>query len=131
MPPPHHYRVSAEIQPDGSGTATMTPGYPGSDTPTWSLPFQLDAEAFDALYTVLHHEGLFSTDWHLPERRTVGGSLWSIRAAADGEEATVSGSARTEAGVRPKPLREAVWSAVPKGVRAKLAIRRKAYVISR
>jgi len=128
MPPPHHYRVGAKIQPDGSGTVTMTPGYPSSDTPTWSLPFQLDAETFDALYTALRMERLFAGDWRDPEIRRVGGSLWSVHAMAEGQEVTVKGLQQTEAGARPTSIREAIWDAVPKGVRAELADRRKAYV---
>ncbi|GAB5534989.1 MAG: hypothetical protein Rubg2KO_12380 [Rubricoccaceae bacterium] len=128
MPPPHHYRVSAEILPDGSGTATLTPGYSSKDVPTWSLPFRLNAEAFDALYTVLRLEGLFSADWRDPDRRTVGGSLWSVHATAEGQDVTVKGLQQTSDGARPTPIREAIWGAVPEGIRAELADRRKAYV---
>lgn len=128
MPPPNHYRVSAEILPDGSGTATMRPDYPSGDTPTWSLPFQLDPEAFDTLYTLLRLEGLFSGDWRDPDSRRIGGSLWSVRATAEGQEVTVEGLQQTEAGERPTAIREAIWDAVPEGVRAELATRRKAYI---
>lgn len=128
MPPPHHYRVSAEIQPNGSGTATMTPGYSGRDIPTWSLPFQLDADAFDALYTTLRLEGLFADHWKAPETRRVGGSLWSVRATAEGQEVTVEGLHQTDTGARPTPIRKAIWEAVPEDIRAELATRRTAYV---
>ena len=131
MPPPHHYRVGATLQPDGSGLATMRPGDPGGDTPTWSLPFQLDAEAFDALYTALRLSGLFSTRWRDPERRRIGGRLWSVHATAEGQEVTVKGLQRTEAGERPTALREAIWEAVPKDLRAELAARRQAYIQAR
>ena len=128
MPPPHHYRVGATIQPDGSGTATMTPGYPGAHVPTWSLRFQLDAEDLDALYTVLRVEGLFSPDWHEPPGPPpVGGSVWSLTATANSQEVSVSGQMTSSDGARPKPLRDAVWNAVPKRLRTALAIRRKAY----
>ena len=129
MPPPHHYRVSAQIQPDGSGTASMTPDYSGGDTPTWTLPFQLDAQALDDLYTVLRVEGLFSTDWQEPERPPrIGGNLWSIVATASGQEVTVKNLMASPDGERPNALRETVWEAVPEGLRAELATRRSAYV---
>lgn len=109
----------------------MRPDYPGGDTPTWSLPFQLAPEAFDELYTGLRLDGLFESDWLDPERRRVGGSLWSVRATANGHEFEVSGMQRSRTVDSPKPIREAIWEAVPKGIRAELADRRKGYIAER
>ncbi|MEO0557681.1 MAG: hypothetical protein AAF170_05790 [Bacteroidota bacterium] len=128
MPPPHHYSVRVEIEADGSGTVQMTPDYSGADVPTWTLPFHLDAEAIDDLYTTLGLEGLFSIDWQEPPGPPrVGGSLWSVTATAGGQQATVKNLMVSPEGERPKAIREVIWEAVPKGLRAELVIRRNAY----
>lgn len=128
MPPPHHYSVRVEIQADGSGTVEMTPDYSGTDVPTWSLPFHLDAEALDDLYTVLRFKGLFSVDWQEPlGPPPVGGSLWSASATANGQDTTVKSLMVSPDGERPEALRKAIWEAVPIGLRTKLVIRRNAY----
>jgi hypothetical protein len=128
LPPPYHYEYSLAIGPDGAGTLTLIPDYPGPDVPVWTETFALTPADLDALYANLVALGAFSTEWEEEEGPPVGGSHDTLALTAHGQTVTIPSFVVSEQSGTQGEISAVVNGLVPPAAWATLDAQREEYV---
>jgi hypothetical protein len=128
LPPPYHYETTISVAPDGAGTITLVPDYPGPDVPVWTEAFSLDTAALDSLYVRLAAEGAFSTRWRAQDDPPVGGSYHWLTLTTGGQQIEIPPFPIDSQADAADRIEAAVTSLVPADVWDSLHARREQYV---
>ena len=128
LPPPYHYEDSIAVTPDGTGTVTMTPDYPGPDVPVWTENFALDTTALDALYDQLLAQGAFTTQWREEDDPPVGGSHFTMDITANGQTVTIPHFVVASQAAAQGDISDTIVAVVPQAVWDTLEAQRQQYV---
>jgi len=89
MPPPYHYEYEIRITPPDRGEMVFWPGYPAGGTPQWRETFRVASKELSRLYTLLRRQGVFITQWRVPDEPPIGGATAWLSVTANGQRVDV------------------------------------------
>jgi hypothetical protein len=128
LPPPYHYEYTITLAPEGAGTLTMVPDYPGDAVPVWTETFTVDAAVLDGLYRQLIDSGAFTIRWRKEDDPPVGGSSFSMTLTASGDTVTIPSFVVPSQAAAQSDIAAAIVSVVPAEVWSRLEAQHELYV---